>query len=207
MDRPQGSWEAATQFFIRHAVAIFLVATVVCLLLAGYLTNYLNPSVVGVWVVVGLLTSLLFSGVALVVVLAVAAVDKARRLRLVSLEPRADMAFTDRFANEKLRVEDFYCPHPLKNEGKAFMDCELRGPGAARFGKGVSLEACTFQLCDFVVLEDLCRTNTAAVFADSSFTRCKWVKVTVFVSKAVAGELGPSLVNENEEPCLLGQTD
>lgn len=207
MEKQQGTRDAFTQFFIKHAVAIFLVATVVCLLLAAFLTNALKPNVVGVWLVVGILTSLLFSGVALVVVLAITAVDKARRLRIISLDTQADLDLKDRFEGEKLRIEGFYCPPPLKNSGKTFVGCELRGPGAVRFASNITLSECVFQLCDFVVLEDLCRTNTAAVFTDSTFTRCTWVKTTVFVSKAVASELGPALVNENEEPCLLGQAE
>ena len=35
MEKQQGTRDAFTQFFIKHAVAIFLVATVVCLLLAA----------------------------------------------------------------------------------------------------------------------------------------------------------------------------
>lgn len=186
MGRTEGRLGLITNFFIRHAVVIFLVATVVCLILISYLTNTLKPHVIGVWLVVGILTSLLFSGVALVVVLAVAAVDKARHLRVITYEDKASVSLRNRFEQEKLKVADFYSPLFIVNENKQFFQCELQGPGAVFFQEGDTLDDCAFRLCDLVVVGEGERLNTAAYFKGSAFHGCRFVNMVLYMPEAMA---------------------
>lgn len=186
MDRFEGKLGLMTTFFIRHAVAIFVIATVVCLVLVSSLTNALKPNVIGVWLVVGILTSLLFSGVALVVVLAVAAVNKARHLRVITYEDKAASNLRDRFSQEKLKVQDFYSPFFLVNANKTFSQCELQGPGALLLDASSVLADCAFHLCDLIMVEDGDKANTAAIFTHSTFQGCRFVNVVVYMPRTAA---------------------
>lgn len=189
MDKPEGRWNALTSFFIRHSVAIFVVATACCLLLITYLTNHLKPDVVGAWVIVGILTSLLFSGVALVVVLAIAAVDKLRHLKVITFESQPNGTVKDRFERERLKAVDFYPPFFPINENKTFVNCEIEGPGSMLFLGTSSLTSCVFNLCDVIVVGEGVTVNTAAQFKDSTFSGCHFYNVALYMSADMAARL------------------
>lgn len=189
MDKKGTAWSSLTSFFIRHSMAIFLVATVVCLVLAGYLTNHLKPHVIGVWVVVGILTSLLFSGVALVVVLAVAAVEKARHLKLIAYEPFANTNAKENFDGEKVKMLDFYSPFSIVNNNKYFKNCEIEGPGNVFLDDSNTFENCSFHLCDCILVDAADRVKTAAVFGQSTFVGCRFVNVAFFMTENVARKI------------------
>jgi hypothetical protein len=189
MKRAEGKWDALTSFFIKHAAAIFVIATVICLVLITYLTNHLKPTVIGAWVIVGILTSLLFSGVALVVVLAVAAVEKASHLRVITYEPHGSDKLRDRFEREKIKVENFYSPFFLLNENKYFEDCEIQGPGSILFLGASSLDGCVFKMCDYIVVKEGDKINTAAQFKNSTFKGCKFFDVALYLPESMVERL------------------
>jgi hypothetical protein len=186
MGRTEGKLGLLTNFFIKHSVAIFVITTAICLILISYLTNTLKPNVIGIWLVVGILTSLLFSGVALVVVLAVAAVDKARHLRVITYEDKTGTNLRDHFEQEKLKVEDFYSPLFLVNANKNFVQCELRGPGSMFFQESDLFESCQFHLCDLVIVQEGDKANTAAYFKGSTFRHCRFVNIVLYMPQLVA---------------------
>jgi hypothetical protein len=186
MKATDGKLGALTNFFIKHAVAIFLVATVVCLVLVASLTNAFKPNVVGVWLVVGILTSLLFSGVALVVVLAVAAVDKARHLRLITYEAKPDVRLRDRFAEEKIGIAEFYSPLLVPNNAMRFERCELSGPGSLFLDASDDLDGSVLQLCDLIVVKPGEKPQTAAVFTNATFRDCRFVNLVVYMTQDAA---------------------
>ena len=188
MAKYEGKLGQAANFFIKHAVAIFVVATVVCLLLVASLTNTLKPDVIGVWLVVGILTSLLFSGVALVVVLAVAAVDKARHLRVITYEDNKAASLRDRFEQEKIAVGDFASPLFRVNDNKRFEHCEVHGPGSLLLQDGCTLEGNTLHLCDVVVVKAGVRTNTAAAFRNTTFRNCRFVSLVIYMPDTMAAQ-------------------
>ncbi|MEA4858404.1 MAG: hypothetical protein AAGU21_09880 [Solidesulfovibrio sp.] len=206
MGATEGKLGRITNFFIKHAVAIFLVATFVCLVLAASLTSSLKPNVVGVWLVVGILTSLLFSGVALVVVLAVAAVDKARRLRLISYEPKAETLRRDRFEREKLAVADFHSPLLVAHDGKRFEECGLAGPGSVYLDVSCEAGTSAFHLCDLIVVPEGEKPYTAAYFHNSVFRHCRFDNLVVYMTEAGAEKwLQGREAAGIEELCLLGR--
>ncbi len=185
MNRDTGMWDAVVNFFIRRAFAIFVVATVVCLALVASLTNELNPQVMGVWVTVGILTSLLVSGVALVVVLAVAAVRKARDF-IVAFEPDKKLYAKDRFERERVNISDFYSKYAVVHENKTFEDCEIQGPGAIYLHENCDMPQLACSISDFMVVKDGAVINSAAHFRNTSFRNCKFSFVVVFATEETA---------------------
>ena len=206
MGTSDGRLGAVANFFIKHALAIFLVATLVCLLLVASLTSVLRPHVVGAWLLVGILTSLLFSGVALVVVLAMAAVDKVRHLKLITSQDKQSLALRERFELEKIGAADLYSPYFRVHEGKRFVKCELIGPGSIFLQDSSTLEDCSFHLCDIVVVAADERVNTAAYFQHSTFTGCRFVNLVIYMTEAMsAGALGGRCGVETGDLCVLGR--
>lgn len=189
MDKTEGTWNALTNFFIKNSVAIFVVATASCLILITYLTNHLKLYVIGAWVVVGILTSLMFSGVALVVVLAVAAVEKARHLRVITYEPPASNKLKDSFERERVKIVDFYSPFFVINDNKRFDNCEILGPGSILLLGSSSLNGCIFKMCDFIVVKETDKVNTAAHFNDATFTECKFFNVSIYLTERMVEKL------------------
>lgn len=205
MGKAETKWDWLATFFIKHAVTIFVIATVVCLALITYLTNHLTPYVIGAWVVVGILTSLLFSGVALVVVLAVAAVDKARHLKVLTYEPQSHAVLKDRFERERIAVADFYSPYLVARENKRFIACEVQGPGGIQLLGESMLEDCIMQRCDYIVVNEGDVVNTAAHFKDTVFTSCTFVNVALYVTSATAEALRQRIKAQTGETVpLLG---
>ncbi|UJX41168.1 hypothetical protein K9F62_00225 [Desulfovibrio sp. JY] len=203
MSKTEGIWNALSSFFIKHSTTIFVIATIICLVLITYLTNHLRPYVVGAWVVVGILTSLLFSGVALVVVLAVAAVQKARHLRLITYEPNGANTLRASFENEKIRLGEFYSPYLVPNEGKTFTHCEIEGPGGLLFRGTSRLERCRFTLCDVIVVNEGDKVNTAAHFVDGTFTDCHFVNVALYLTQETAAALFKSHKDATGEEMVM----
>ena len=179
---------ALTTFFIKHAVAIFVIATACCLSLIAYLTNSFKPNVLGTWIIVGILTSLLFSGVALIVVLAVAAVDKARKY-IIAYQPQEGITLKDRYEQERIRISDFFSAFLLVNENKEFEDCEIQGPGSIYLLEDSDLDNCTFKLCDWIVVKNDATVNTAAHFRHTTFSKCKFFNVAIYMSQETASRL------------------
>jgi len=204
MNKTGKTWNSLTNFFIKHSVAIFVIATIICLVLITYLTNHLKLYVVGAWVIVGILTSLLFSGVALVVVLAVAAVEKARNLRVITYEPHVSNKLKDHFEKESVKAGDFYLPFPFVNENKYFENCEIQGPGSMLFLDS-SLDGCVFHMCDFIVVENDDTINAAAIFKSSTFRGCRFLRTALYLPENMAGKLFENNKASNgEELTIIG---
>ena len=188
MNKAEGKLGLLTNFFIQHSVKIFVIATVSCLVLIAYLTSYFNPSAIGAWLVVGILTSLLFSGVALVVVLAVAAVEKAWHMRLITYKPQAS-TLKDRFIRETVRADDFHLTPLLANGKKYFENCEVHGPGSMFFLKSNHIDGCSFHQCDLVIVNETDKLNTASYFSDSIFKECVFINMVIWITKDMANKL------------------
>jgi len=175
-----------TNFFINHSVTIFVVATVSCLVLIAYFTNHFKPSVFGVWLVVGILTSLLFSGVGLVVVLAVAAVEKARHMRFITYDSQTTVNIKDHFVGERVTMDYFRSLASPVNGKKIFENCEIHGPGSIFLYKSNHLEGCTFNLCDLVVVNETDNVNTAIYFVESIFKACRFSNMVIWLTDDMA---------------------
>lgn len=185
MNRESGTWDKLASFVIRHAVVIFVVATGICLTLIAYLTNALNPAVVGVWIIVGILTSLLVSGVTLVVALAVAAVKKARHF-VLAFEPDKHLYDKDHFERERINIADFYSKYAVVHENKSFQDCEIQGPGVIYLRENCEMPQMACAISDFVVIGEGSVINSAAHFRNTSFRNCKFSFVVVFTTEETA---------------------
>jgi hypothetical protein len=185
MNRTESLGTLFVNFFIKHSVAIFIVATACCLILISYITNYFNPNVIGAWLLVGILTSLLFSGVALVVVLAVAAFEKARHLRVITYEPHLTNVTKEVFERERINIGEFYSPFFI-SDNKLFKECEIQGPGSIQFIGLNNMNECSFHMCDYIVVKDDDKLNTSAHFTNATFTKCKFVNVALYMPKGMA---------------------
>jgi hypothetical protein len=186
MKRTETVLSSLSDFFIQHAIVIFLLATGGCLFLVAYMADYLKPNVIEAWVLVGILTTLLFSGVALVVLLGVAAFQKARSLKIITFEPRPPSPFTSQFEQERIKIANFYSPFLVPNENKSFKDCEIYGPGSILFLDSNAVSDCSFHMCDYVVIKEGAKINTAAYFAKSSFIGCKFFNITFYIPETLA---------------------
>jgi len=185
MDKGTGPREGFSGFFIRHAWAIFIIATLVCLALIARLTNALNPQVVGVWITVGILTTLLLSGVALVVILGAAAVRKARTY-VLAFEPDKELYAKDRYERERVHIADFYSKYAAVHEGKTFVDCEILGPGAIYLHENCDMPQLACSISDFIVIRQGDVISAAAHFSNTSFRNCKFSNVVVFATEETA---------------------
>ncbi|KHK03387.1 hypothetical protein [Desulfovibrio sp. TomC] len=179
---------ALTTFFIKHSLAIFVIATACCLSLIVYFTNSFKPNVLGTWMIVGILTSLLFSGVALVVILAVAAVEKARKY-IIAYQPQEGVTLKGRYEKERIRVSDFFSAFLLVNENITFENCEIQGPGSIYLLENSDLDNCTFKLCDWIVVKGEVTVNTAAHFRNTDFLNCNFFNVAIYMSQETANRL------------------
>jgi hypothetical protein len=177
-----------TSFFIKHSLAIFVIATVCCLTLIVYSTNSIKPYVFGMWMIVGILTSLLFSGVALVVVLAAAAVEKARKY-IIAYQPQEGISLKERYEKERIRVSDFFSAFLMVNENITFEKCEIQGPGSIYLLENSDLDNCTFKLCDWIVVKSNASVNTAAHFRNTVFLECSFFNVAIYMSQETADRL------------------
>ena len=175
-------------FFIKHSLAIFVIATVCCLSLIVYYTNSFKPYVFGMWMIVGISMSLLFSGVALVVILAVAAVDRARKY-IIAYQPQEGMTLKGRYENERIRISDFFSAFLHVNENVSFENCEIQGPGSIYLLENSDLDGCTFKLCDWIVVKGDASVNTAAHFRGAVFRNCNFFNVAIYMTQESADRL------------------
>jgi len=204
MFKSDGKLGTMANFFIKHALAIFVAATVCCLILVASLTSYMKPPVFGAWLIVGIMTTLLLSGVALVVALAVAAFEKARRAGLVASPRQPRTQDKDAFIMERIKVEDFYLQPSLLNERKIFENCEILGPGSMCLHQSNVVQGCSFQQCDLVLAADPDQITAAACFMDSTFKGCRFVNMTIWLHRELAERLAAQSAEAGQALRIVG---
>jgi hypothetical protein len=87
------------------------------------------------------------------------------------------------FANQRIRLSDFYNTFFQATKNAKFTDCELLGPAAIYLFGSTKLEHAFFSNCEAVLLKNNTTVVGATVFDSCIFERCKFFGVTFFMSR------------------------
>jgi hypothetical protein len=100
------------------------------------------------------------------------------RAKTVDINPLAG-----HFSKLRIQLSDFYNPFYIPTENAKFEDCELLGPSTiALLGNG-TFHGVHFIDCEAVIVKIGTNINGATAFKTCIFERCKFFRVTFYLSK------------------------